>query len=137
MAQRRSPSGASMYDFRDTDIMFHIAEHANGGMSTPDIAEALGFAAEEGGRNVGIRMAWMRKYGMVVYDEDNKLWNLSQGGKRVIKAHERAPSLRVVEKMPDELMVDVMAHVTSRYQRGDEMLGTMLRREFLYGTKRR
>jgi len=34
-------------------------------------------------------------------------------------------------------MIEVMALVTSRYQRGEAMLGHMLRREFLYGTKKR
>ena len=114
--------------------MYRLAESENGGVETRELAEALGFDAEEGGRNVGIRLAWMRRYGMVVFDENHRSWNLSRGGQRVIAASERAPALKVVDQMPDELMIETMAHVTSRFRKGDTMLGHMLRREFRYGT---
>jgi len=137
MAKR--PEHATLYDFRDLDIMFKLGEAVNGhdrGVTTADVADMLGF--EEGEtRAVGIRLAWMRRYGMVAFDENERLWSLSSGGDRVRKAHIRAPQLRAVEAMPDEAAVELMAHVTSRFQRGEAMLAHMLRREFLFGTKRR
>jgi hypothetical protein len=138
MARRRGPTRASLYDLRDLDIMFKLADLENGdGQATAEIAESLGFAAEEHNRNVGIRLAWMRRYGMLAFDDTHKLWSLSRGGQRVVQAHELAPSLRALESLPDEAMVDAMAQITSRFQRGETMLAVMLRREFLYGTKRR
>jgi hypothetical protein len=128
----------SLYDFRDTDIMHRLAEVSNEhGVSSQEVAELLGFEAETGGRVVSTRLAWMRRYGMVVFNQETRNWNLSPSGERVIAAQLKAPELRVVEKMPDEKMIEVMALVTSRYQRGEAMLGHMLRREFLYGTKKR
>lgn len=135
MSRNGRPTRASLYDFRDSDIMFRIAEE--GQIRTLDLADALGFDAEDGARPVGIRLAWMRRYGMVAFDEDNRLWSLTRGGERVTKAHLRAPELRIVDTMPDEKLVEVMAHVTSRFQRGEPMVAHMLRREFLFGTKRR
>jgi hypothetical protein len=136
---RQRPTRATLYDFRDLDLMLRIDEEVNGhqpGIASSDLADSLGF--EEGdNRAVGIRLAWMRRYGMVAYDEREKLWSLSPGGRRVTQAHLRAPALRVVESMPDEAAVEMMAHVVSRYQRGDAMIAHMLRREFLYGTKPR
>ena len=127
---------ASLYDFRDLDIMFRLAENVNGGVPTAELAETLGF--EEGdNRAVSIRMAWMRRYGMVAFDSKERTWTLSSPGERVTRAHLRAPALRTIEALPDETMVEVIAQVTSRYQRGEPMLANMLRREFLYGTKRR
>jgi len=138
MAKRELPSHATLYDFRDLDIMYKINEAANGsGVDARELAELLGFEAEEGGKAIGTRMAWMRRYGMVAYDENTKHWALSRSGNRVVGAQLRAPELRVVKEMPDEKMVEVMALVTSRYHRGETMIGNMLRREFLYGTKRR
>ena len=131
------PEHATLYDFRDVDIMHKLAESRNGGVDVHELAGMLGFESEEGGRAVGMRMVWMKKYGMVAYDERNKHWSLSRGGDRVVEAQLRAPELRVVEKMPDEKMIEVMALVTSRFQRGETMLGHMLRREFAFGTKRR
>lgn len=135
---RKKAYHATLYDFRDLDLMFKIAENTNGkGVSSPDLAEMLGFEAEDGARPVGIRLAWMKRYGMVAYDDAEHLWSLSRGGLRVTEAHLRAPELRVIDTMPDEKMVDVMAHVTSRFQRGETMLAHMLRREFAFGTQRR
>jgi len=131
------PEHATLYDFRDIDIMHRLAENRNGGVDSRELAEMLGFETEEGGRAVGMRLVWMKKYGMVAYDDKDKHWSLSRGGDRVVEAQLRAPELKVVEKMPDEKMIEVMALVTSRFQRGETMLGHMLRREFAFGTKRR
>jgi hypothetical protein len=129
---------ATLYDFRDLDIMYKIDEAANGaGVDAGELAELLGFEAEEGKRNIGIRLAWMRRYGMVAFDKQTRHWDLSTSGRRVVSAQLRAPELKVVKEMPDEKMIEVMALVTSRYHRGETMIGNMLRREFLYGTKRR
>src|SRR3954453_5035163 len=124
---------ATLYDFRDADLMFKIADNTNGkGISAPELAELIGFDAEDNARPVGIRLAWMKRYGMVAYDERDHSWTLSRGGRRGIAAQLRAPELRVVEHMPDEKMVEVMALVTSRFQRGEQMLAHMLRREFAF-----
>jgi hypothetical protein len=137
MQRRFYPDKATLYDFRDLDIMHRLAESEDSGYLTAEVADMLGFRPEEGARPVGIRLAWMRRYGMVAFDEKQKLWSLSNSGKRVVKASELAPKLKVIENMPNEKMIEVMAHVTSRFQRGETMLGHMLRREFLFGTKRR
>jgi len=137
---KRKPSiyHATQYDFRDTDLMFRLAENSNGkGVSAQALAELLGFDAEDGARPIGIRMAWMKRYGMVAYDEKEHLWKLTRGGDRVIESRLRAPELKVVETMPDEKMIEIMALVTSRFQRGETMLGHMLRREFAFGTQKR
>lgn len=135
---RRRPEAASMYDFRDLELMWKIVEEQNGskGVSAIDLADALGF--DEGdNRPIGARLAWMRRYGMVLYDEKEKLWRLSAGGQRVVDAQEKSHKIEIFDELPDESMVDVMAHVTSRYRHGKSMIAVMLRREFLYGTQKR
>lgn len=139
MAKATNPHGATLFDFRDTELMIKIAEEANGsrkGIATSELAEALGF--EEGdNRPMGMRLGWMRKYGMVLFDENERTWRLSAGGRRVVEARVRSREIEVVDKLPDEAMVEVMAHVTSRYRHGQSTLAHLLRREFLYGTQRR
>jgi len=136
--RKPSPVHATLYDFRDLDIMYRLAELADSkGVGSQELAETFGFDPEDGARPLGIRLAWMRRYGMVAYDDGSKLWRLSRSGERVTNAQLLAPELKVVDEMPDEKMVEVMAHVTSRFQRGEPMVGHMLRREFLFGTKRR
>ena len=125
------PSGATMYDFRDLDLMAKLAEH--GGMTSAEMADAVGL---NGRGSMGSRLAWMRSYGFVEFDAEGRTWDLSPGGRRIITANIRASALSAIEKVPDEAMVEVMAHVTSRYRHGDALNAHLLRREFLFGTKR-
>jgi hypothetical protein len=127
---------ATVRDFRDLDLMFKIAEEPKG-IASLDLVEAVGFDAEDGARPIGSRLAWMRRYGMVDKNRDD-LWQLTRGGSRVLEARLRAPELRRLEELPDEAMIEVMALVTSRFQRktpNGNLLSTMLRREFLFGTQ--
>jgi hypothetical protein len=127
----------NLYAFRDLDLMHRLAEQDGKGVSSHELADLLGFEEKEGVQAVAIRFAWMKRYGMVAFDDEQRTWSLSDSGRRVVSAQLRAPALKVIEQMPDEQMVETMALVTSRFQRGEPMLGHMLRREFLYGTKRR
>ena len=127
---------ATLYDFRDLDLMLKIAAEANGGVSSTELAEAIGLG-EEGTQAVGIRLGWMRKYGFVVRDEEKKHWDLSMSGERIVQAQRHAAQIKKVEAIPDEAMVSVMSHVTSRYRLGDPVIAQLLRREFLFGTQKR
>jgi len=128
-----------MYDFRDLDLMLTIAERGDdeGWVTNDDLASSFGFG--DSLRPLGIRLAWRRRYGMVEHKTHNRdsLWRLSPGGWRVVEAKLKAAQARTLGTIPDEAMVDVMADITARFQRGDSMLAVMLRREFAFGTQRR
>jgi hypothetical protein len=126
---------ATVYDFRDLDLMVRFRESLDG-MTSGELSDELGLG-EEGIRHVAIRLAWMKRYGMLEHDEDSKLWRLSAGGERVTSARLKAAQAKTIEAIPDESLVDVMAHVCSRFRLGDRVTSTMLRREFQYGTKPR
>lgn len=124
----------SMYEFRDTDLMAKLSEL--GGISSKDLASEMGLA-EEATQAAGIRLAWMRRYGMVAFDAKQKLWALSRSGERVMAAKRRAALHSLVEQMPEGELIEAMAYITSRYRHGDPVLGHMLRREFIFGTSPR
>ena len=133
----RQTHHASVYDFKDTDLMVKVAAQGGGGISAADLAAELGWDDHDGTRAIGMRFAWMKKYGMLKYDEKNHLWIISEGGERVLAAQRAAAMKDVIEAVPDEGMIEVMAHVTSRFRLGDPMVGHLLRREFVYGTSPR
>ena len=137
MASRRNGTRrhATLYDFRDLDLMLKLAAEG-GSAQTWEIAEALGFS-EEDRQGVAVRLSWMRQYGMLEFDSERRLWSLSRGGERVTESRAKAAAMRQLEAVPDESMVDVMAAVTARYRHGEPMVADLLRREFLFGTKRR
>lgn len=126
----------SLYDFRDLDLMLKVADLGDneGWIETRALAEALGVPDDEKTSGVAIRLSWMRRYGMLEFDENRRMWRLSSGGQRVTEARLRAAAAKQIDSVPDEALVDVMAHVTTRYRLGDPVMATMLRREFLYGT---
>ena len=125
---------ATLYDFRDLDLMLKL-RNGGGEVATAEMAEALGFGNDL--LPVAQRLSWMRRYGMVEFDQERRLWRLSDGGERVTQARLRAGASRTIEGLPEESMVEVMAAVTQRYFHGSPMLAAMLRREFMFGTKPR
>jgi len=128
--------GFSLYDFRDLDLMLKIADAGDndGWVETRQLASDLGVAEENSIQGVAIRLSWMRKFGMLDFDDEHRMWRLSAGGERVTTARLRAAKAKTIDAIPDEQLVDVMAHVTARYRLGDPVMATMLRREFRYGT---
>jgi len=125
-----------MFDFRDLDVLQKIVHEGDdqGWIDTEHLARSMGLG-DDHNRNVAIRLAWMRRYGMVVRDDAKGLWRLSRGGERVVSARLRAATVHELEALPEEAMVETMASVVSRYRLVDSMTATMLRREFLFGTQ--
>jgi hypothetical protein len=123
----------TLYDFRDADLMHKVLQEGGaGGVTSQELAEALGMRDDV--QAVAIRSAWMRRFGFFDYDVERKLWSLSKSGERIVEADAKASTISRLEDVPDEAMVDVMAHVTSRYRNADPVTATLLRREFAYGT---
>ena len=60
-----------------------------------------------------------------------------RGGSRVVESKIRSAMQRDLLEIPDEQMIEVMSHVTTRWRLGDPMIAHMLRREFLFGTQHR
>jgi len=128
---------ASLYDFRDLDLMLKLEAEADdeGWVETEHMARSMGFGDEK--QPIGIRLSWMRRYGMVEFDDKRKMWRLTPGGDRVVHARLKAAQTRSIEALPEEAMVEVMANVASRYHHASPMTAHLLRREFLFGTKAR
>lgn len=126
----------TLFDFRDVDLMHKIAaEGGADGLTSQELADALGMRDDI--QAVAIRSAWMRRYGFFEFDVERRLWRLSEAGYRIVESDVRASTIERLAKVPDEQLVDVMAHVTSRYRHGDSTTAILLRREFVYGTSPR
>lgn len=138
----RNGRSATLYDFRDLDLMMKLEAEADpeGWVETEELARALGFGDER--LPIAQRLSWMRRFGMIEQPLDAKhrvptRWRLSASGLRVVRSKIKASQMRQLEAIPEEALIDVMANVTSRYHLGSPMIARMLRREFDYGTRRR
>ena len=129
---------ATLYDFRDIDLMLRIADETERKIESAEMADAIGLGTDGNGpQAIGRRLAWMKRYGFVTYNEKEHFWALSAAGERITSAHLKAAQSKALEEVPDEAMVEVMSHVTSRYRHGDPVIANLLRREFLFGTQKR
>lgn len=131
---RQNGRGASLYEFRDLDLMHKISAEST--VTTEELAEAIGLGRDHNS-NVGVRLAWMRRLGMLKRDAKSGLWRLSGAGERIVEARLRAAALDELQALPEEAMVATMASVVSRYRLLDSTTAAMLRREFMFGTQRR
>ena len=127
---------ASLHTFRDLDLLLKLQEEADsdGSIETAVLSQAMGL---ETAQEITSRLSWMKRYGMLAFDDKARIWRLTPGAERVTKARLRAAHSTALDSMPEEQMVDVMAHVTGRWRHADPMVATMLRREFIFGTGRR
>lgn len=125
----------TLYDFRDLDLMLAASEVANedGLFTTDDLASAL--KMDDDHRAVAMRLAWMRRFAVMDRDENVGAWRLTRAGERHIEAKQLAAASDAIEVVPDEALIDVISHVTSRFRHGDAVTATLLRREFQYGTE--
>ena len=128
---------ATLYDFRDLDLLLKLEKEADleGWVETAAAADALGFG--DNSLPISRRFAWMRRYGMLEFDPRRKMWRLTPGAQRVTEARTRAAGAKRMERLDDESLIEVMSKVTQRYLHGSPLVASMLRREFLYGTKAR
>jgi hypothetical protein len=123
-----------VYDIRDLDLMLKLADLTS--VTAKDLAREFGVDGDDG-HHIASRLTWMKRYGMLSLNEKSREWRLSEAGQRVTSAQLRAAAKNQIERIPDEEMIEVMAHVTSRVRLGDPMTAAMLRREFQYGSRQR
>src|SRR5215510_16585756 len=114
MSRTNGREHAGVTDFRDMDLMMKIADH--GGPSSLELAELAGLSNAQA---MAVRLSWMRRFGFVDFDDKEHNWTLSPSGIRIVKSRMKAAQTRTIEAIPDEAMVDVMAHVTARYMHTD------------------
>jgi hypothetical protein len=116
-------------DIRDFDLMAKLHE---GPLLARELASDYG---KETGTYVASRLGWMGKWGMLERDPKTAVWRITDAGDRVVKAKQRAALLSTLDELPEEELIEVMAHITARWRRGSGLIATMLRREFIFGTQ--
>jgi len=128
---------ASLHDFRDLDLMLKIADEGDdeGWVELRQLASSMGADEAEKLNGLGVRFSWMKRFGFLEFDDKAKMWRLSPSGDRIARAKLRAAASKQIEAIPDESIVEVMAHVTSRYRHSDPTTANLLRREFKFGTE--
>ncbi len=127
--------------------MSDLADASEGGYcSTYDVAlQIFGTAIDRDKdllihamRCVGIRMAWMKRYGVVEKNEKkHKSWKLTPTGEALLDGTLGKTQESALEKVKDTQLLHLATAISERYVTADDIGATMMRRAWQYGTHRR
>lgn len=141
VARRPKLNGLRLYDFSDVEFLAICLDAAGdeGWFETQEITRRLNLDVEQPNSNVGIRLAWLRRYGVVerntvVGSEYRFMWRLTPEGEAAVTARLNSNQERVLDNLGVDQMLEVTAFLTGRYRRGGKATKNLVRRQWLYGT---
>ena len=128
-----------LYAFSDEELLALVKDNldADGWVTSSDLADAIGVPAEEENRlsGIGIRLAWMQRYGVVRKRSEPPLlptrWTLTGRGIVVLEATFSKSFEEQLRGLKGEALWRLAREVTGRYGQTDEVSASLVRRSFL------
>jgi hypothetical protein len=119
-------------DFSDIALL-HVFDDCldeDGTTDSAAIASALELETDHPRQNVGIRLAWLARYGVIVQQSETKRWQWTTQGEKAFRATLTRGQERALHNISDEAMLKVMHNVGDRLDRLSPLSRTLLRREW-------
>ena len=147
---RGSRESMRLYDLSDKELLAIIEDVADeeGWASRNDVAAVIfPFVKMEGPRArvqhalrcVGIRFAWLRRYG-VLAKRDGKskdsFWRLTSEGRNLLMGELSHLEREALLMLGEERLVAATTMLARHFQAANPIAATLVRREWLYGTQR-
>lgn len=144
MAARKNGFHLRMTDMSDREVLGLVEDQADedGWTEAAAVATALwpriynGSANAESqvkaARAVASRLAWMRRYGIVDREEKSRRWALTREGEHLLNGKLSGAQASAIKSLKGSTLVLAIHEVTERP--ADEMLATLMRRAWRYGT---
>jgi len=129
-------------DYSDRELLMLIVDlrDERGVCTSTQIAEALDPDAKHPTQCVGIRLGWMRRYGVVEYVQQNGHpagWCLTSSGERMAHAGLKGTARRLLESLPPEQGAEAAMMLGDLYRRLGYTESIMLRRGWQHASGRR
>jgi hypothetical protein len=133
----------TMYDYTDRDLLVAVSELADdsGWTSIDDVAQRV-FGIRENASNasavharrcIGIRFAWMARYGFLQHSPKGRgLWRPTRAGDRLRAGALRAAQRNAVEGAADDQLMELAAAIGDRYIAANEVAATAMRRSWAF-----
>ena len=131
-------AGLTIFDFSDREVLFRLGDtlDEHGKVSSHELGRALGLSDEDG-RNVGVRLAWMRRFGVIdKAGRDGKrgtLWTLTPLGRNLLDGNLSVAQREQLAAVSDAQRITLMETLAGRARKHDQMR-TLLRRSWQNGT---
>lgn len=129
-------------DVSDREVLAILRDATNGDgqASTLDIATRFDYNTESGHplTNVGVRLGYLRKIGMIERDADTRGWYLTQLGERFVRGKLTAGQQRALDALRDEGAAWAATESLSRLLgEASDAQRTMMRRQWQHGWAQR
>jgi DNA-binding HxlR family transcriptional regulator len=139
------PASLRLSDFLDEEFLALMLDNASaeGWVSSSELAESIDPDARDiTPRNVGSRLAWLKRYGVVERDPrpgspTRNYWRLTPVGVEMINARFTKQQATVIEKLRDEQLWALSQQLSSRYEYVGPTAANLIRRRFSASTTRR
>lgn len=128
----------TLEDFSDRELLFALEEHsdADGFVSSKGLAEGMGL--KEGmHRNIAIRLAWLKRYGVVYREDESGRWGLTTAGERIMHGSLRAAERRALDALDEGRLYAAMEVLTTSYVDAHNEAATMAARHWRYAMAQR
>ena len=128
----------TLFDYSDRELLWVVFENADddGWTLNREIAKAIGLSEDNSRANqcVGIRMAWLKRYGVAEYKgEGSGKWRVTPIGEVLMKGELAKDEQRALNSLRPEQMILVSRWMGERYQKSKVEAGHMIRREIRRG----
>lgn len=130
----------TLYDFSDPEFLAvcQDVQNAFGYFKTTEVSDRLNLDVKHPNNNVGIRLGWLKRYGVVEREEDKESdyyrhWRLTEEGAAVVNAHLNPNQRRAMEGLGIEQSLEVAKLLTDRYQVSGRATANLVRRQIQYG----
>jgi len=127
-------------DFLDEEFLALVRDLADyeGWVSSQTIADAIPIEV----RNVGSRLAWMKRYGVVERDtrpgsRTRNDWRLTEAGEALVNARFSKSQATTLSKISDDQLWGLSQELSSRYETVGNAAANLIRRRFTASTVRR
>lgn len=129
------PASLKLTDFSDRELMFVIDDQASdeGWVTVAQIAEALDLDHDHPHLCVASRFSWLARFG--VMERVKKQWRLTPTGRALLHGTLNKSQTNALENLKPEQLMLATRKMTERYRSGGRVAGTMMRREWVYGTQ--
>ena len=137
------PRSLRLVDFLDEEFLALVVDNADyeGWASSQMIAESV-TSEEITTRNVGSRLAWLKRYGVVERDtrpgsRTRGFWRLTQVGEQLVHARFTKGQQTALSSVREEQLWQLAAELGTRYEAANQATAHLVRRRFQASRQRR
>jgi len=127
-------TSVSLLDYSDRELLAILSEVSDeeGWASTQDVADVLGLDHKNPNNCVGVRFAWLRRFGALERNPKGH-WRMTELGYALMSGELNSAQERILQSLDNTQMLSLMRVVSTRWRRLDPTSSVLVKREWTHG----